>query len=319
LQISPEGERYAQALLARLGPGNAALEARLWLYISFAGDRRILAMSQAGDRAVELARVAGDGELLADALAQRAFVSIRFRHFAEAARDLAEAESAAPVTAARRLLLLAGRAFLASLEGRLEEAARGQAAILETHVFLGNRVGERYSAVNVAEIEHLRGNTRRAVAVLQPFLDGVDGRTMSAATRVNLIGYQLALDDADAARSLAATTLRRFGESEDGMIFEAILIGHIAYLAAVDGDVVRASQLNAYMDERYRERGMTREHTEEIVHAKLRAILHATRGRAEVEAAAAEGRTWSRERAAYEAARVVRVTLPRSTAAAAAG
>jgi hypothetical protein len=98
------------------------------------------------------------------------------------------------------------------------------------------------------------------------------------------------------------------------MILEAIAFGHVAYIAAIDGDVARASQLSAYMDERYRDLGMTREHTEEIVHAKLRAILDATLQPGDREAAAAEGRTWSRERAAYEAGRIVDVTVPGRTA-----
>jgi predicted ATPase/DNA-binding SARP family transcriptional activator len=304
LQLLPEAARFAQALLARLAPGNAALEAELWRFISFTDDRRVLAKSQAGDRAVALARDAGDVHLLAEALAQRAFVAIRLRHFAEAERDLDEAESVAPVTAARRLLLLAGRAFLASLEGRLDEAARGQAAILETHLFLGNRTAERYSAANVAEVEHLRGNTARAVAVLQPFAEGEDGRTLSPAMRVNLIGYQLALDDIAGARALAARTLQAFGEFEAGM-HEAILFGHIALIAATQGDVARAAQLNAYLDERYRELGLSREYTEEVVCGKLRAILDAAQRPADVAAAAAEGGTWSRERATYEAQRIV--------------
>jgi predicted ATPase/DNA-binding SARP family transcriptional activator len=319
LQLGPEGVRYAETLLARLEPGNPALEAELWRFISFADDRRILSKSHPGDRAVALAREAGCPDLLAEALAQRAFVAIRLRQFAEGERDLNEAESVAPVTAARRLLLLAGRAYLASLEGRLDEAARGQAAILETHLFLGNRVAERYSAVNVAEIEHLRGNTRRALAVLQPFVDGADGRTLSPTMRVNLLGYQLAVDDVDAARSWALTTLHTFGEFEAGMVLEAILFGYVALIAAVDGDVLRASQLNAYMDERYRERGITREYTEEIVHAKLLSILESTQRAADVAAAVAEGRTWSRERATYEAERVLRAALPGLGVNAAAG
>ncbi len=319
LQLGPEGAKYAEALLARLAPGNTELEAELCRYISFADDRRILSNSHPGDRAVELAREAGNAHLLADALAQRAFVAIRFRHFTEGERDLNEAESVAPVTAARRLLLLAGRAYLASLEGRLDEAARGQAAILETHIFLGNRVAERYSATNVAEIEHLRGNTRRALTVLQPFADGVDGRGLSPAMRVNLVGYHLALDDIEVARSSALTTLRTFGEFEAGMILEAILFGYVAFIAAVDGDLERASQLSAYMDERYRERQMTPEYTEAIVHAKLGAILETAQRPADVAAAAAEGRTWSRERATYEAQRILQSAASNATDQAAAG
>ena len=319
LQLGPEGAQYAEALLARLAPGHPELEAELWRYISFADDRRILPKSHHGDRAVELARESGNAHLLAEALAQRAFVAIRLRNFADGERDLDEAESVAPVTAARRLLLLAGRAYLASLEGRLDEAARGQAAILETHLFLGNRVAERYSAANVAEIEHLRGNTRRALTVLQPFVDGVDGRSLSLAMRVNHVGYQLALDEIDAARSSALTTLRTFGELEAGMILEAILFGYVAFIAAVDGDAVHAAQLSAYMDERYRERGMTLEYTEEVVRAKLRVALNAAQRAADVAAAVAEGRTWSRERAAYEAQRILRGASPEPLVESAAG
>ena len=302
LQIGPEGLAYAEALLARLGPETPAVGAELWRFIAFADDRQSFSRSvDAGDRSVALARAAGNADLLAASLAQRAFVATRFRRFADAARDLDEAEAVAPVTAARRLLLLAGRAFMASLDGRLDEAARGQRAILETHRFLGNRGGERFASVNVAEIEHMRGNTRGALAVLRPFTQSEEGREMTSTMRVNLIGYHLALGEIDAGRAAAAAALRKFAESTAVLIYEAMAFGHTALIGAIDGEAVRAAGLSAYVDMRYRDLGYTREYTEEVVYDKLRAILDAALSPDELTAAETEARSWSRERAQYEA------------------
>jgi predicted ATPase/DNA-binding SARP family transcriptional activator len=304
LRIGREGLAYAEALLARLGPDTPALEAELWRFISFVDDRQTMGRTiEAGDRSVALARAAGDLDLVAASLAQRAFIAIRFRRFAEATRDLHEAQTIAPVTAARRLLLLAGRAFMASLEGRLDEAARGQMAILETHRFLGNRTGERYATTNVAEIEHLRGNTQRALELLRPFVEGLDGRTLELGMRVNHIGYLLALDNVEAARAAASEAIAVFAETAPGTMFEAMVFGHSALIGAIDGDVRGAARVAAYVDECYRTLGMTREYTEELVHDKLVAIIDAALSPADRAAEETEGRSWSRERARYEAQR----------------
>jgi predicted ATPase/DNA-binding SARP family transcriptional activator len=304
LEIGPEALAYAEALLARLGSGSAALEAELWRLISFLDDRGTMSRTTlAGDRSVALAREAGDDDLLAASLAQRAFVAIRFRRFAEAARDLDEAESVAPVTASRRLLLLAGRAFMASLDGRLDEAARGQLAILETHRFLGNRNLERRVTINLAEIEHLRGKTQRALELLRPLTEGLDARTLDPSLRVNRVGYFLATGDLESAREAAAAAVVAFGETDTATIREAMLVGHVALIGAIDGDPRLAAQLGAYVDARYRVLGMTREHTEELVHKKLGAMLDAGLSPADRAAAETEGGSWSRERALYEARR----------------
>ncbi len=318
LQLGPEALAYADALLARLDPKDIELEAELRRFVSFMDDRWVMSAHgvNAGDRAVALARESANADLLAGALAQRAYVAIRYRRLSEAAHDLDEAEALTPPTAARRLLIVAGRALLANFDGRLDDALRAHVIVLETHRFLGNRTGERYATANIAEVEHLRGETRRAIAILRPFIEGEDGREMHDTMRRNLIGYHLALDEFEAAREHAAEALAQLPRAGNPTAREAMLFGHIALIAAVDGAVVTAAQISAYVDAQLHAHGVPREYTEEVVNDKLRALIDSQLGPAERAAGETEGRSWSRERTVYEAGRITGAPLVRQATAA---
>ena len=308
LGLSPEALASAQAFLARVGPARPDLASELWRLAAYAGDRSKWNGSlDAGDRAIECARLSGNGDQLSAALAQRAFVASRFGKFAEAAADLDEAEAVAPVTAARRLLIIAARGFLASLEGRLDDAARAQSEILDTNRFLGNEAGVTHGTGNLAEIEHMRGNTDLSIALAEDHIATLGEAAVHSTLRLNLIGYYLARDNIAGAKALAQAELAHYSRDEAGGMHETIVLGYIALIAASAGESRYAAQLNAYVDERYRSGGMVREHTERVVSNKLEVLLDASLERGDRERAAAEGRAWPRERAVFEGERLVSI------------
>jgi tetratricopeptide (TPR) repeat protein len=307
LGLSPEALALAQAFLARIDASRPDLASELWRLAAYAGDRsKWTGALEAGDRAIACARMSGDGDQLAAALAQRAFVASRFGKLAEGAADLDEAEAAAPVTAARRLLIIAARGFLASLEGRLDDAARAQAEILDTNRFLGNAGGVIHGTGNLAEIEHMRGNTDRSIALAEDHIATIGEMTIHSTLKLNLIGYYLALDDVARAKPLAQSELEHYGRTDPGGMHESIVLGYVALIAAIAGESRYAAQLNAYVEERYRSGAMEREHTERVVSEKLNAILDESLEPADRERAVAEGRAWPRERAVFEGTRLAR-------------
>jgi len=311
LRLQRECIAFAQTFLAVLDPGEEVLAARLWRLIAYAYDRDQFTLAlEPSLRAVDAARRSGDADVLADVLTQHAFVSIRFKRLGEARDALAEAAAAAPPTAARRLSGLAGMSYLATLAGELDDAARFQTAVVETHRFLGNRLGEIRATSNLAEIEHARGDTGRAVALARAVRALTSNQaSQSAVNELNLAGYLLALGDAESAREPTRIALAYFSEYEPGGARETIAVGHAAIIAALLGAVRHAAHLLGYVDRMYEELGVFREDNEERVHSKLRAIVATTLGEADRAAAITEGASWDHRRAVAEAERFVTETV----------
>jgi tetratricopeptide (TPR) repeat protein len=224
----------------------------------------------------------------------------------QAREALAQAGDAAPPSAARRLALQAGNSYLATLAGEFDEAARLQTAVMETHRFLGNRLGEIRATSNLAEVEQARGNIGRAVALAQQLRALTRNEPLARdINELNLAGYLLQLGDTESAREPAGRALALFAEREPGGALETIAVGHAALIAALVGAVRHAAQLLGYVDRMYDELGIFREPNEEQVHSRLRSIIATTLTDAERAAAVAEGATWDHRRAVSEAERFV--------------
>ncbi len=308
LRLQRECIAFAHHFLAVLPRANDVLEARLLRLLAYAYDRDQFTLAlDPSLRAVEAARRGGDPDVLADALTQHAFVAIRFQRLDEARDALAQAGDVAPPSGARRLALQAGSSYLATLAGELDEAARLQTAVMETHRFLGNRLGEIRATSNLAEIEQARGNIGRAVALAQHLRVLTQNEPLARdINELNLAGYLLQLGDTESAREPAHRALAHFAEREPGGAFETIAVGHAALIAALVGAARHAANLLGYVDRMYDELGIFREPNEEQVHSKLRAIVATALADADRAAAVAEGATWDHRRAVAEAERFVR-------------
>jgi tetratricopeptide (TPR) repeat protein len=282
------------------------LTARLWRLLAYAYDRDQFTFTLALEpslRAVETARRAGDPDVLADALTQHAFVAIRFQHLDQARDALTQAGAIMPPSGARRLAMQAGSSYLATLAGEFDEAARLQLAVMETHRFLGNRLGEIRATSNLAEIEQARGNIGRAVQLAQHLQVLTQNEPLARdINELNLAGYLLQLGDPESAREPARRALEHFSEREPG----GAAVGHAALIAALVGAARHAAHLMGYVDRMYDELGIFREPNEEQVHSKLRNIVAAALTDADRTAAVAEGATWDHRRAVAEAERFVR-------------
>lgn len=308
LRLQRECIALAHQFLAVLSPENDALAARLWRLLAYAYDRDQFTLAlEPSLRAIEAARRAGDADLLADVMTQHAFVAIRYQRLDEARDALTQASHAAPPSAARRLALQAGSSYLATLAGEFDEAARLQTAVMETHRFLGNRLGEIRATSNLAEVEQARGNIGRAVALAHHLRVLTENEPLARGlNELNLAGYLLQLGDTESAREPARRSLAQFAETEPGGALETIAVGHAALIAAFVGATRHAAHLLGYVDRMYEELGIFREPNEEQVHSKLRTIVATTLTDADRASAIAEGAAWDHRRAVTEAEAFVR-------------
>ncbi len=101
------------------------------------------------------------------------FAAMSLHRFDDAEQALAEAEAIPGTSTNLRIALLQTRALLSQFRGDLETAARMCEQLRKEHRSLGNTRGEQSAARNLAEVEHARGQTQRAIAIVREMLPAV--------------------------------------------------------------------------------------------------------------------------------------------------
>jgi predicted ATPase len=166
--LDGEGMARCEAYLAAL-PDQLELRARLLNALAsyFIQSGQKARAFEVATQAVECARASADASLLAAALPWYAYAAAYLQHFDDAEQALAQAEAIPQTSAVLRIRLLEARASLSSQRGDLETAARMREQLRNEFRSLGNTRGEQVTAVNLAEIEHARGQTQRAIAIVR--------------------------------------------------------------------------------------------------------------------------------------------------------
>lgn len=283
-------ERYAVALAG----DELARKARLCDVVALCRQRmgQVAEAIEAGARAVELARAAGDAGVVADALLRFGTAMSAARRFDEGSAALTESEAIPFPTPRRRYQLLAARNFIATLEGNVDEALRYQNEIRLLGRSIGNAVIEVTTAVNLAEVEYARGNTARAIEIVReqlPLASSLPDRGVQLAQlQSNLAGYLAAAGDCAGAREAAVTAIASFARRDEGGAHVAVGLGHLALIFAMEGDLRRAAVIEGYAAAALRRHGFEREHTERATYDRL-AILLAGLGSEECDALCAQG------------------------------
>jgi predicted ATPase len=274
-----EGITRLEAYLAILSEHESGLRARLSIALAVlaANSGRTARAFEAGTRAVGYARTAGEPETLVDALASYAWNAARTHRFDEATAALAEAYAVANVPAPTRLRLLESQALVSGTTGDLASAAHALEQLRKEHRALGNLASELAMAVNLAEMEHERGETARAIAIgneaLEEFRRSRD-RNGLVQMLGNLAGYYAAAGDLQAAREAAREAIAELAGREPEAAFVSIAIEHFALALALGGELSRAAVLAAYADRALIRHGYEREFTERTTRDRLDRLLH---------------------------------------------
>ncbi len=277
--LETEGRARCTAYLAALPADQSRLRARLSAALS-------LLLSQSGQKirafelapeAVEQARTSGDAALLARVLDMYATTAAFLHRFDDAEKALSEAEGIPGISPDLRVALLGTRALFSLLRGDAEMAARMFEQLRKEQRSLGNTTGEQIAALSLAEVEHARGQTRRAIAIVRETLPAVRSgthNTFLANLLNNLAAYLAAVDDLPGALAAAHEAIGIHAAREPDHAHVAIAIEHLALVVALRGDSARAATLAAYADAAFGRHGLPREFTERTTHERLTALLH---------------------------------------------
>jgi predicted ATPase/DNA-binding XRE family transcriptional regulator len=305
-------ERIAQleAFLAACGEERPAASARLWTSLTYiAGDSlRAARAADAADAAVAAARRADDETTLHDALLALAFVAARRHDNAAAAGAFREAQALLGQTRTprRQMRLLSVRGLLAAQREDPGDAAAAHEEALELAQRVGNAHWRMVAMLNLAEVEHQRGHTARAIALAREAAPEAAKRLAPNAfvhLLNNLAGYYAAIGDLEGARVSARDALARLALSDPQSGLISIALEHLALVLALDGDYARAARLQGFCESAYAAAGFVRQFTERSSNERLAAILEAhfeARDLAELRAA---GAALDAQRAVEEATR----------------
>ena len=278
-----------------------------WLYrvasivVGNAGRRNeSLALSE---KSVAFARRSGDPRLLSVSLITLAGAYASARRFEEAALLLVEADELAGADLAPGPFVRyhLARAFIALHSDKPDESIAAYEQIIAKYRSLGSPMRNAEFFTNLAEAEHRRGNTARAIEVANESLASIASQAERAHVLMNLAGYLVARDELAAARASAEESLTLFESTAPDSPISALALEHLALVIALEGDPARAARILGYTVRRLADAGFEREHTERVTYGRLRELLAARLAREQSAACEAEGLFYTHARARREA------------------
>jgi predicted ATPase/DNA-binding XRE family transcriptional regulator len=305
-----EGRRWVEAALAEAGdeaPRDLCARLTLGLSWTLPVGRQAL---DAAERAVRAYRELGDDRTLAMALLNLNGVLRAEPGWFERGEAVAEeALELARKTGFRRLIpmLLGALADRKRERGRLDEARE----LLESALALAreenNLLGLATALSRLAEVEFAAGDFAAARRYGAEATE-TDARrlveTAVSADRCDLAAYAIADGDLAAACEEAREVIA-MADRVDQPVHVAIAVDHLAVVAALSGDCVRATKLFGFSNAVFTRLAYARQPVEQRGEQQARALVNAALSEDELARLAAEGEHWSRDEAIAEALRVV--------------
>ncbi len=277
-----EGCSRLERCISRMTTGQGRLTSRLWTAFARTVTADGARAHEAAAMAVGLARDANDSDTLAQALTMYADSLARpsASAYENAAAALTEAEALASAQNVwLRLRILRVRANLSRYSGNLDAAAQAYEQLRQTHSLLGNVYEAHVLAIVLAEVEHERGQTEKAVALLQEALPALRAdrfrELLLLDALTGLCGYLVALDRLSEARAVAREAIGKNAEHDVDEMNTTIALEHLALAIALDRDVRRGAQLAGFTEAALKRSRYVPEYSARISRARLAALFRA--------------------------------------------
>jgi predicted ATPase/DNA-binding winged helix-turn-helix (wHTH) protein len=304
MSLQPDLRRWTQAALAHLVDTTPKIDAAHVLYLFTLQQKRMGAVDVPPERlrAIALFREAGDKLGLSRALRQTAIARAMPGEITpDMLAMLAEAvELLRPLAPHKDLATaLAHTGSVHFLNADHEASRRLNEQALAMRRALGDRTGVIASAVNLAELLFLDGDTDAALAYAAQAESEARHRNVQATLALvlsNLAGYRLHGGDGEAGGAAAAEALalsRAIGQD----YLAVMCLEHLALALALAGEAARAAGLLGFVDAHYAATGQTRERLEQACHDKLTFLLQRDLPAGREKALRLEGALWTGDQA----------------------
>ncbi len=278
IDLGYEGSARLERFISLLPANESGMASRLWAALAPMAHRinRFRSL-EAASTAVELARSANDFDALALALHRHGHLLGLSRSFEAAVAALRESDDLAPEeNRLLRLHITDSKAYLGYLTGNYTYAAKTWEQLWKTHLLLGNLSEASKAVLSLAEVEHQRGNTEKAIMLAQNELAALRighnrGNLLGALT--NLSGYLISRDRLSSARTAAREAIQAAPEHERSGVFVTCAIEHLALTIALESDIRHATRLAGYTEAIFQRIGAVREHNEQTTRTRLEALL----------------------------------------------
>jgi predicted ATPase/class 3 adenylate cyclase len=296
--LEAEGIEWCETYLEALPAGELRLRTRLstTLAFFFSGYGHKARAFDLAAQALEHARKGGDASLLARTLLIYATEALSLNRLDDAEIALAESE-AIPGTSGFPILSLRIRARFSELRGDLDTATRMYEQIRRLREDFRE---DQSVAANLAEIEHARGRTPQAIAIVRETLPAARSNAdkhLLCSLLQNLAGYLVAVDDLPGAVAGAREAIGIYAAREPDDAHVAIGIEHLALVFALRAEVALAATLEGYADAALARYAFPREFTETTTHDRLTALLREGLAPDELARLSVEGAALTREAA----------------------
>lgn len=301
--LVPEGRLYCERFLGLATDTTPASDlARLLrrsaMFYRFA-DRRhaIELMEQSADQYRELV----DGTSLGMVLGQLGGNYLYMGRLADAERTLGEAlQLLSGSNRTKSMIQIRGDlGSLAVSNNNIEEARRSYLTMRDLSHQVGDIIRFNIAVANLGEAEYRAGLFEQAIEYAREASRGfrAAGQTSYLAWALtNLVSYQVLRGHTLDARRSAEETLPLL--IEQGGHWLRLGLQGWALIAALEGLYAEAAQLNGFVEADYRRAGEVREPTEQLLLNQLAALLTANLDPVVIDRFAAEGATWTEDRAA---------------------
>jgi tetratricopeptide (TPR) repeat protein len=293
--LENEGIAWQEAYLAALRPDAFLLRALLNVDRAAMLDNRglIVRTREIAPRALEDARASNDPMALARALYTVGWMYLRDNRVDDADRAISEAETIADPPIPVRLRIMEARAVICGMRADYDAAVRLFEEIRREHRACGNLNEASLAALNLANAEYIRGETRRAIDIAQEILPSVRNEQDTSRRGLllgNLAGWLVAVDDLLGAAQVAREVIELLGGDVPKHSCVSLAIESLAIAYALIGDVARAALLAGYSDAALNLVGFSRDPGEQRGRDRLMALLRAALPAEELERMLTDGR-----------------------------
>ncbi|HLJ83936.1 MAG TPA: adenylate/guanylate cyclase domain-containing protein [Candidatus Eremiobacteraceae bacterium] len=302
--IAAEGRFWIERAQAQIDESTQPrLAARLWRGLAAIHDGAYA--YECAQRSLALCRTSGDSHGEAWSMYRQASALFQMGRLDDT-HEAASVALAGMIEQGDKLGEAASRSLLGAVYESRGDIAAGRDAQSKSLAIargLDYQSGIVTSLGNLSVLEFIDGRFTEALTLMEEVLQMSGGIKDEAIGHLNVTVCRVAVGDIDGARAAARKALRLSRKTESPFL-TAIGLQNVGLVGALGEQERLAARLIGYVNVQYRALGLQRESIEKWGHDKLMAALRRRLSDAEIESLAAEGASWSEDRATEAAQQI---------------